>query len=127
MASRFAPFGAGADGSLLAFWLLSGADARNAPVVHLGSEGDHCMVLARNFRDFLRLFAIGYDELGFADLSMPPSDPETASWLREIVVERYGLDVPRTGAEIVSVAQASVSPLEAAIDEWFERRYGESS
>src|SRR3954468_12551737 len=40
--SQFSPFGAGPDGSFLAFWLRDGEDARNAPVVHLGSEGDRC-------------------------------------------------------------------------------------
>ena len=69
MTSQFAAFGAGGDGSILAFWLRNGVDARGAPVVHLGSEGDRNMVMARDFRGFLRLLAIGYDELGFDDLS----------------------------------------------------------
>jgi hypothetical protein len=127
MASQFAPFGAGPDGSILAFWLLNGTDTRNAPVVHLGSEGDHCMVVARDFREFLRLFAIGYDELGFDDLSRPPGNPESADWLRAMVRERYNLDVPATGAEIVSAAQAATPSVEAAIGDWYKRRYGETA
>lgn len=59
------------DGSLVAFWLLNGTDARQAPVVHLGSEGCDNRVLAKNFQDFLQLFGVGYDELGFDDLNQP--------------------------------------------------------
>ena len=124
MASQFASFGAGPDGSFLAFWLLDGRDAEDAPIVHLGSEGDHCMVVARNFREFLRLFAIGYDELGFDDLSQPPKEPESANWLRSMVRERYSLDIPETGADIVSAAQAAVPSVDVAIQDWFKRRYG---
>src|SRR5262245_19341336 len=124
MASRFAAFGAGPDGSFLAFWLISGPDARAAPVVHLGSEGDHCFVVARNFREFLQLFAIGYDELGFDDLSVSPKEPESAGWLRAMVREKYGLDVPATGVEIVGSPQAATPSVEAAIKDWYKRRYG---
>ena len=127
MASQFAPFGAGPDGSFLAFWLLGGADARQAPVVHLGSEGGHCMVLAANFREFLRLFAIGYTELGFDDLSQPPSDPASASWLRTLLRERYQFDPPEVGSGIVSEAQAAVPSLEAAVEDWFKRRHGDAA
>jgi len=127
MASQFAPFGAGGDGSILALWLLNGMDARNAPVVHLGSEGDPCMVVARDFREFLRLFAIGYNELGFDDLSQPPSDPGSANWLRAMVRERYNLDVPVTGAEVVIAAQAATPSVEVAIGDWSKRRYGETA
>lgn len=127
MASQFAPFGAGPDGSILAFWLLDGTDARNAPVVHLGSEGDRCMVLARDFREFLRLFAIGYGELGFDDLSQPPRDPGSANWLRAMVREQYMLDVPATGAGMVAAAQAASPSVEAAIEDWSRRRSGETA
>src|SRR6476620_1817078 len=71
-----AGFGAGPDGSSLAFWLYAGPDISVAPVVHLGSEGDHLMVIADNFRDFLAVFGIGYAELGFDDLSKPPAEPD---------------------------------------------------
>ena len=124
MASRFAAFGAGPDGSFLAFWLMGGRDAREAPVVHLGSEGDHCFVVARDFREFLQLFAIGYDELGFDDLSVLPKEPESAGWLRAMVRERYGLDVPATGVDIVRAAQAATPSVEGAIKDWYKRRYG---
>jgi hypothetical protein len=70
------------------------------------------------------VFAIGYDELGFDDLSTPPKEPESASWLRKMVRELYGLEAPAIGAEIVGAAQPATPSVEAAIQEWYKRRYG---
>lgn len=125
MATKFAAFGAGPDGSFLAFWLLNGPDARTAPIAYLGSEGSPCMVIAQNFREFLKLFAIGYDDLGFDNLSQPPNEPESAEWLRRMVTGTFGLQVPTSGVEIVNAAQAATPSLEAAIKEWSNRRYGQ--
>ncbi|MFO1482029.1 MAG: hypothetical protein U1F71_01580 [Verrucomicrobiaceae bacterium] len=124
MTMKFAAFGAGPDGSILAFWLLNGPDAQAAPVVYLGSEGSPCIVMGRDFREFLQLFAIGYDDLGFDDLAQPPSEPESAEWLRKMVIGQFGLDVPTTGADLVKAAQAATPSLENAIKEWSKRRYG---
>lgn len=122
MAGKFAAFGSGPDGSILAFWLLNGKDATNAPVVHLGSEETHYFVLARDFREFLSLLAIGYDELGFDDLSIPPAEPESAMWLRNMVVCDLGLQTPATGAALVSEARAAMPSLEQAIETWLLQR-----
>jgi hypothetical protein len=103
---QLAGFGAGPDGSTLASWLYGGPDVAQAPVVHLGSEGDHLMVMANNFREFLALFAIGYDELGFDDLEQPPKEPESAERLRQWLESEYGIATPKTGAEIVRRAQS---------------------
>lgn len=98
---QLAGFGAGPDGSPLALWLYAGPDAGRAPVVHLGSEGDRLMVLADNFREFLALLGIGYDELGFDDLERVPKDPASAERLREWLASAYGITPPMTGADIV--------------------------
>lgn len=103
---QLAGFGAGPDGSTLALWLYPGRDASTAPVVHLGSGGDHLMVLADNFRDFLVLFGIGYDELGFDDLSNPPAEPETAARLREWLAAEFDMHCPETGILLVQHAQS---------------------
>jgi hypothetical protein len=102
---QLAGFGAGPDGSTLALWLYAGQDASQAPVVHLGSEGDSLVVLADNFREFLQLLAIGYGELGFDDLSAPPAEPETAERLRAWLAAEYDIRPPQTGAELVQKAQ----------------------
>lgn len=101
---QLAGFGAGPDGSSLAFWLYAGHDISSAPVIHLGSEGDHLMVLADNFRDFLTLFGIDYGEFGFDDLSTPPAEPESATRLRQWLASEFSIQCPETGIELVKRA-----------------------
>lgn len=103
---QLAGFGAGPDGSTLASWLYAGSNVSTAPVVHLCSEGVQLIVLANSFRDFLSLFGIGYNELGFDDLSRPPEDPASAERLRAWLWSRYGIQSPETGIELVRHAQA---------------------
>ncbi|HEX7446791.1 MAG TPA: hypothetical protein VF306_04555 [Pirellulales bacterium] len=111
-ASQFAGFGAGPDGSILAFWLYAGPDASMAPIVHLGSEGQNNAVLASDFHEFLHLFGIGYGELGFEDLSAPPAEPGTARHLRLWLADEFNIIPPATGAELVRKAQARHPDLE---------------
>ena len=116
-----AQFGAGADGSLYCIWR---APDGSFPVVHLGSEGDAIYVLAPFILEFLRLLAIGYDEIGFADLASPPTEedreenvnPAFQNW----VTETYGVSLPETGAEIVELE----APKHAALKEWINERCG---
>ena len=103
--NALAGFGAGPDGSILAFWLYEGGDISRAPVVHLGSEGS-AFVLADGLDEFLRLFGVGYSELGFDDLSLSPEEPESAERLRHWLQDRFGIVAPSTGADIVARAQA---------------------
>jgi hypothetical protein len=123
-ANQFAGFGAGPDGSILAFWLYRGPDASGAPVIHLGSEGQNNMVLASDFQEFLRLFGIGYGELGFDDLSAPPAEPQTAERLRAWLLAKFGITPPATGAELVKQAQTRHPDLDTWIRDWQRRRYG---
>ncbi len=117
---HLAQFGAGSDGSLYCLWRCE--DDR-MPIVHLGSEGDHCIVLASTPLDFLRLLAIGYDEIGFADLTAPPSvqdagetvNPEFQKW----VETRFLTTIPSTGVEIVDPAQAR----ERNFQKWIQEQY----
>lgn len=104
--NQLAGFGAGPDGSTLALWLYDGKDVSTAPVIHLGSEGDALVVLADNFREFMELLAIGYDELGFDDLEAPPRLPESAERLRSWLANEYGIHPPKTGADLVRRAQS---------------------
>lgn len=115
---RLAVFGAGADGSPYALWCQE--DGR-LPVVHLGSEGDANFVLAAHFVDFLRLLAVGYDEIGFDDLSVPPGGQGSNPALQRWVEETFRVDVPRTGEEITTPARASHEDFAA----WVERMVNE--
>jgi hypothetical protein len=120
-ASQFAGFGAGPDGSIVAFWLFAGPDARSAPIIHLGSEGSGNKVLARDFRNFLALFGIGYDELGYDDLSKPPGDPNSALALRTWLLNEHAIRCPAVGAEIAAAAARECPDLRSCIESWYAK------
>ena len=113
-----AQFGSGGDGSLYCVWRA--ADG-SFPVVHLGSEGDAIYVLAPTALDFLRLLAIGYGEIGFADLASPPSEEDRAESVnpsfQRWVNETYGIEIPSLGDEIVQLNSAKHAKLQAWIDQ----------
>ena len=72
---RLVPFArTGGDGSHAAFWL---DDDRRQHIVHLGSEGLVCL-LGQTPLDFLRLIAIGYDEIIGDCLHRPTAPPRKA-------------------------------------------------
>ena len=113
-----AQFGAGADGSLYCVWRSPDG---SEPIVHLGSEGDAIYVLAPTPIEFLRLLAIGYDEIGFADIASPPTEedrqenvnPVFQSW----VAETYGVTIPANGAQIVQPDADKHAELQSWINE----------
>ena len=117
-------FGKSADGSMYALW-RNEADT-TCKVVHMGSEGNHLLVLAHTFVDFLRLLAIGYDEIGFCDLSKLPEEnegydadtvnPRFADWVRNT----FNVTIPTTGDEIVNVYDKS-------FDNWVQDQIDEYS
>lgn len=109
---RFGVFGTGPDGSLYAIWHQ---DDGRQPIVHMGSEGQNNFVLALNFLEFLRLLAIGYDEIGFDDLSRPPSDAPNLTFQRW-VMETFAVSIPATGAKITNAAQEAHDDFQAWID-----------
>lgn len=95
----------GAEGSMAAFWLN---DAGIQKIVHLGSGSGSTLVcvLAENPVDFLRLLAIGYDEICWnGDFSEPPNQgyfyvhPNTE--FRKWVTDTFGVTIPDRASEIV--------------------------
>jgi len=97
----------GADGSMAAFWI---DDDQRQRIVHLGSGSGSTLVcvLADDPVDFLRLIAIGYDEICWSDAFPEPPNAagsglfvhqnrEFRNWVERI----FGVRIPRTAAEIV--------------------------
>ncbi|MEM6473862.1 MAG: SMI1/KNR4 family protein [Planctomycetota bacterium] len=99
----------GAEGSEAVFWIDDQGQQR---IVHMGSGSGSvlCCVLADSAIDFLRLIAIGYDEICWnSEFAHPPNSPELDSdffvhpneeyqrWL----VESFGVSVPKTALEVV--------------------------
>jgi hypothetical protein len=87
------------DGSLYAIWK---SDDDIQRIVFLGSEGEPLWILADNFIDFLRLLAIGYDEIGFSDLTKSPPKDCADSEFKNWVQTTFNVKIPLTGDEIVN-------------------------
>jgi len=111
---RFGMFGAGADGSPYAVWLQ---DDGRTPIIYMGSEGVNNFVLAPDFVQFLRLLAVGYNEIGFEDLSVPPTGQGANPVFQDWVRKSFSVDIPSTGSEITEPAQGSHENFEA----WIQR------
>jgi len=110
IASQFVVFGQNADGGLYAYWLHDGLPADKAPIAYLGSEGG-AVVLANSTEDFLRLLAVGADELGPAagrGSIEPPTEPSSAlKAFRKWLKEKFDLTMPKDAMKLVEKAQAS--------------------
>lgn len=100
----------GAEGSMAAFWL---APSGQQKIVHLGSGSGSMMVcvLASTPVDFLRLLAIGYDEICWSEqFSEPPVTNSTDGTFavqpnrafQEWVRITFDVTVPSAAAEIVA-------------------------
>ncbi len=111
--SRFGIFGAGSDGTMYCVWQQ---DDGQEIIVYLESEGDRG-VLTKNFRDFLRLLAIGYGELFIDDLTLPPTKMGAPAAFQQWVTETFQVTIPQVGNEITLPARETCQD----IDAWIER------
>ena len=118
---------AGAEGSMAAFWI---DDEGKQRIVHLGSGSGSILVcvLADDPVDFLRLLAIGYDEICWnSAFSKPPNadgglfvhpNVEYQSWVKRT----YSVTIPQTAAEIVRhPSEMGDSESEDAFCRWVEK------
>jgi hypothetical protein len=107
--NRLAPFiRTGGDGSYAAFWL---DDHGRQQIVHLGSGSGSLMtgVMVRSPLDFLRLLAIGYEELCWPEvLHLPPHaaamNPELLVLplrFRHWLTSTFDVSIPTTALEIM--------------------------
>ncbi|WP_320200642.1 hypothetical protein RMR16_024800 (plasmid) [Agrobacterium sp. rho-13.3] len=114
---KLAVFGKNPDGSAFAIW---DAPDGGRPVVFLGSEGEHAP-LATDFDEFLRLLAIGYENLGPGNWDEPADvaneDQGSVNVDFQNWVQARGLSVPETGAGIVSSAETRYGEFSGWCDE----------
>lgn len=111
---RIGIFGITSDYSFYALWL---DEDENQKVVHIGDEGSELYILADNFLDFLRLLAIGYDEIGFARQSMTVQEWNTIiekdknygvnKKFQEWVKNEFNTQIPIRGNEITNFKDES--------------------
>lgn len=97
----------GGDGSYAALWTDDAGDQR---IVHLGSGSGSTLlcVLADNAVDFLRLIAIGYDELCWPEYFDAPPNANSSEQrvlpnepFRSWVESTFDVSIPQTAREIV--------------------------
>jgi hypothetical protein len=98
----------GAEGSECAFWLT---DSNELKIVHMGSGSGSVLscVLADNAVDFLRLLAIGYDEICWNEnFPYPPNEHPDDNFIvkpniqfQNWVKTTFHVEIPKTALEIV--------------------------
>lgn len=92
----------GKDGSLCALWLN---EKNETKIVHLGTGSGSMLygLIAENAVDFLRLIAIGYDEICWEDeLKAPPRKTAPNIQFQNWVRTNFQVEIPQTGSEIVT-------------------------
>lgn len=90
-----------ADGSMCALWL---DESERTRIVHLGSGSGSILygVIAENALDFLRLIVIGYDEICWeTEIGSPPQNARKNERYVKWLSDKFGADIPKSGAEIV--------------------------
>ena len=115
----------GADGSECALWL---DDEGHTQIVHIGSGSGSIMtcILVKNALDFLRLLAIGYDEICWdEDYPLPPNSNKDNTFVhpntqyQEWVQNTFHTTIPKIGLEVVTPHNMNDEPITDPFLEWF--------
>ena len=115
----------GADGSECALWL---DDEGHTQIVHIGSGSGSIMtcILVKNALDFLRLLAIGYDEICWdEEYSSPPNSNKDNTFVypntqyQEWVQNTFHTTIPKIGLEVVTPHNMNDEPITDPFLKWF--------
>ena len=115
----------GADGSECALWL---DDEGHTQIVHIGSGSGSMMtcILVKNALDFLRLLAIGYDEICWdEDYPLPPNSNKDNTFVhpntqyQEWVQNTFHSTIPKIGLEVVTPHNMNDEPITDPFLKWF--------
>ena len=115
----------GADGSECALWL---DDEGHTQIVHIGSGSGSMMtcILVKNALDFLRLLAIGYDEICWdEDYPLPPNSEKSEMFVhpntqyQEWVQNTFHTTIPKIGLEVVTPHNMNDEPITDPFLKWF--------
>ena len=115
----------GADGSECALWL---DDEGCTQIVHIGSGSGSMMtcILVKNALDFLRLLAIGYDEICWdEDYPLPPNSNKDNTFVhpntqyQEWVQNTFHTTIPKIGLEVVTPHNMNDEPITDPFLKWF--------
>ena len=115
----------GADGSECALWL---DDDGHTQIVHIGSGSGSMMtcILVKNALDFLRLLAIGYDEICWdEDYPFPANSNKDNTFVhpntqyQEWVQNTFHTTIPKIGLEVVTPHNMNDEPITDPFLKWF--------
>ena len=115
----------GADGSECALWLH---DEGHTQIVHIGSGSGSMMtcILVKNALDFLRLLAIGYDEICWdEDYPLPPNSNKNNTFVhpntqyQEWVQNTFHTTIPKIGLEVATPHSMCDEPITDPFLKWF--------
>ena len=115
----------GADGSECALWLH---DEGHTQIVHIGSGSGSMMtcILVKNALDFLRLLAIGYDEICWdEDYPLLPNSNKDNTFVhpntqyQEWVQNTFHTTIPKIGLEVVTPHNMNDEPITDPFLKWF--------
>ena len=115
----------GADGSECALWLH---DEGHTQIVHIGSGSGSMMtcILVKNPLDFLRLLAIGYDEICWdEDYPLPPNSNKDNTFVhpntqyQEWVQNTFHTTIPKIGLEVATPHNMNDEPITDPFLKWF--------
>ena len=115
----------GSDGSECALWL---DDEGRTQIVHIGSGSGSVMtcILVKNGLDFLRLLAIGYDEICWDEYyPLPPNSNKNEMFIhpntkyQEWVQNTFHTTIPKTGLEVVTPHEMDGEPSDDPFLNWF--------
>ena len=115
----------GADGSECALWL---DDEGRTQIVHIGSGSGSMMtcILVKNALDFLRLLAIGYDEICWdEDYPLPPNSNKDNTFVhpntqyQEWIQNTFHTTIPKIGLEVVTPHNMNDEPITDPFLKWF--------
>ena len=115
----------GADGSECALWLN---DEGHTQIVHIGSGSGSIMtcILVKNVLDFLRLLAIGYDEICWdEDYPLPPNSNKDNTFVhpntqyQEWVQNTFHTTIPKIGLEVATPHSMCDEPITDPFLKWF--------
>ena len=115
----------GADGSECALWL---DDEGHTQIVHIGSGSGSIMtcILVKNALDFLRLLAIGYDEIcWYEDYPFPPNSNKDNTFVylntqyQEWIQNTFHTTIPKIGLEVVTPHNMNDEPITDPFLKWF--------
>ena len=115
----------GADGSECALWL---DDEGRTQIVHIGSGSGSMMtcILVKNALDFLRLLAIGYDEICWdEDYPLLPNGNKDNTFVhpntqyQEWVQNTFHTTIPKIGLEVANPHSMCDEPITDPFLKWF--------